>query len=101
MAYQLLVNRKAEKDIEETIDWYEAQSIGLGIEFLLEFISITPTIAKQPSFFTLKNPPYRRALMKKFPYAIWFAINDNKNEVIVLAVWNVKRDPEKLKQRLK
>ena len=33
MAYQLKVNRKAEIDVEEAIGWYEAQSIGLGIEF--------------------------------------------------------------------
>ncbi len=101
MAYQLLVNRNAEKDIEEATEWYDAQSKGLGIEFLIEFLAFADSISKRPSFFTLKNPPYRRALMKKFPFAIWFALNDNRQEVIVLAVWNVKRDPEKLNKRLK
>jgi len=101
MAYQLQVNRKAEKDAEEAIDWYEKQSSGLGIEFLLEFLSLSDSIVQKPSFFTLKTPPYRRALMDKFPYAIYFAINEPQKEVVLLAVWHVKRDPEKLKKRLK
>lgn len=38
--------------------------------------------------------------MKKFPYAIHFGINENLQEIIVLAVWHVKRDPAALKKRL-
>ena len=101
MAYQLQVNRQAETDVEEAIDWYEAQSNGLGIEFLIEFLALADSISQKPTFFTLKSPPYRRALMKKFPYAIYYAINDSQQEVAVLSVWHVKLDPEKLKRRLK
>ena len=101
MAYQLQVNRQAETDVEEAIDWYEAQSNGLGIEFLIEFLALADSIAQKPTFYMMKSPPYRRALMKKFPYAIYYAINDLPQEVVILSVWHVKRDPEKLKKRLK
>lgn len=62
---------------------------------------MTDSIAQHPVHFTPKYPPYRKVLMKKFPYAIYFAINDEAREVVVLTVWHVKRDPEKLKKRLR
>ncbi|MCC6722995.1 MAG: hypothetical protein IT258_00700 [Saprospiraceae bacterium] len=101
MAYLLQVKLQATLELEEAIAWYEGQSLGLGVEFLIEFLSLSDAIANKPSFFTMKSPPYRRALMKKFPYAIYFAVNDQANEVVILSVWHVKRDPEKLQKRLK
>jgi plasmid stabilization system protein ParE len=101
MAYQIQVKLQAELEMEEAIAWYESQSLGLGVEFLIEFLSLSDAIASKPSFFTMKSPPFRRALMKKFPYAIYYAVNDQKQEVVILSVWHVKRDPEKLKKRLK
>ncbi len=101
MAYKLQVNRRAEADVEEAVAWYEKQSYGLGIELLIEFLALTDSIAQHPTHYLLKHPPYRRALMKKFPYVVYFAVNEPAKEVVVLTVWHSKRDPEKLKKRLR
>jgi len=38
--------------------------------------------------------------MKKFPFVIHFAINEPVKEVLIMAVWHEKRNPEGLKIRL-
>lgn len=101
MAYNLQVNRNAEKDIEEAIAWYEEQRAGLGIEFFVELLSVTEQISLHPMRFPSEYAPHRKALMTRFPYAIHFGVNTNAGEVAVLAVWHTKRNPKVLKKRLK
>jgi len=101
MAYSIKAKRQADKDVEEAMDWYEEQRPGLGAEFLFEFLAFCDKISRHPTHFTPKYPPYRRSLMKKFPYAIHFAVNEKAKEVVILAIWHIKRDPEMLKKRLK
>ena len=38
--------------------------------------------------------------MKRFPYAIFYTIEEDKNEIFIAAVWHTKRNPKILKDRL-
>jgi len=38
--------------------------------------------------------------MKRFPYGIYFSILEDRNEVLIEAVWHQKRNPNRLRKRL-
>jgi len=101
MAYNLNLRPVAETDLEEAIEYYEQQSKELGIDFYLEFIAFCDLIENFPERFPPKFPPCQRVLMKKFPYEIYFYVDESRQNIEILTIWNRKRNPENLKKRLK
>ena len=55
-------------------------------------------IRRQPEIYPVVCETYRRALMRRFPYAIFFEYEETT--VIVYAVFHTSRDPEKWRRRL-
>ncbi|MBJ7428075.1 MAG: hypothetical protein JHD28_03835 [Bacteroidia bacterium] len=37
MSYQILIEKDAEKDIDDIISWYEKEQAGLGVSFIKYF----------------------------------------------------------------
>jgi hypothetical protein len=93
----------ASQDLLHAAKWYEQQQTGLGLE-LLEYIDQTiATIDSAPLAFqkrlTVKKMELRFVPLQKFPYAVVYAFNNA--QIIIFAIWAHKKDPKKLKKRLK
>lgn len=88
----------AELEIDEAIRFYEIQQEGLGRRFYGELRSAIARILEFPSAWTRVGPNSRRCLLKRFPYAILFAVR--KDEVLILAVAHQHRDPTHYAHRL-
>jgi plasmid stabilization system protein ParE len=89
---QIIVRPEAEAEVQQAFDWYEAQSEGLGFEFLRAADVCLSGIARNPFAYTvIKVPNVRRALIRRFPYALFYLIDDEK--IVVIAVFHVKRQP--------
>jgi plasmid stabilization system protein ParE len=39
--------------------------------------------------------------MKKFPYAVYFVVDESKQDVLIVAVWHERKDIRKLTRRIK
>lgn len=100
MAYQISVTQPAESELDEVMDWYEKEKSGLGITFLYHFLNRIAYLRENPYLYQEVYKAYRRVLMKKYPYAIYYGIEEQNQEVIVLAIWHTSKDPERLKNRL-
>ena len=48
-------------------------------------------IEREPAHFAFADTEVRRALLRRFPYAVYFIVDDAS--VIVLACLHVRRDP--------
>lgn len=66
-----------EQELREIIDYYNQCSSGLGTEFLNELESQIFKIAAMPTQWRIVEDDIRRALMKRFPYVIYFRVLDN------------------------
>jgi hypothetical protein len=75
MATDVNVRPLAEADVREAAFWYEGKREGLGVEFTLELDSLYDRIAQSPQQFPEVGEGARRALMRRFPYAVYFAIS--------------------------
>jgi plasmid stabilization system protein ParE len=72
MAAELRVALEAEQDIADAYGWYERQRIGLGEEFLSRVDASIQNILRNPELHRVVYETYRRILVRRFPYAIFY-----------------------------
>jgi len=72
MAAELVIAPEAELDIAEAYAWYEGSRVGLGEEFLGSIDGCIQSIRRQPDMFSIIHEGYRRALIRRFPYAVFY-----------------------------
>ncbi|MCU1327725.1 MAG: plasmid stabilization system protein [Bryobacterales bacterium] len=98
MPVELLLAPEAELDILEACTWYEHRRAGLGEESLSSVDASFARIRRQPGMYSVVHESYRRSLLRRFPYAVFFELSGAR--VTVYAVFNMSRDPDKWRQRL-
>lgn len=99
MKYRLIIRQEAEGDLSEAFEWYECQRKGLRYDFLLQVEAGFRFIEKNSLIHPEIYRRVRRHLIKRFPYKIFYRINEFK--LIMLAVIYSGRDPEWVKKRIK
>ena len=95
--YRLEANVAVELDVEAAFEWYEAEETSLGVLFLEELRSTYQRILDNPLAFQEIRSGIRRALTRKFPYAIYFVIE--RQTILIIAVLHTARDPEEWQKR--
>jgi hypothetical protein len=80
--------------------YYQAQSTGLGTEFLAEGEGerTIAAIVSHPKAAPKVKPDIRRRLLKRFPFGILYATT--VDEIVVLAVMHLRRRPGYWQDRL-
>lgn len=96
--FQLQAEAAVEFDVESAFQWYETEEPGLGFEFLKQLRSCYERLLRAPFGYQELRSGIRRALTKRFPYAVYFSIEDEF--VVVLAVLHMARDPAEWQQRV-
>lgn len=92
---RLVVRPSTELDIQDAANWYEDEEVGLGGEFVDELRNIVHRIGELPTQFPEVGRGVRRALLKRFPYAIYFLLRGAGDEraAIIIAVLHQRRSP--------
>jgi plasmid stabilization system protein ParE len=91
MNLPVVINPLAEEDIAEAKAWYNRQRDGLGDEFLEGVDEALNQIGQWPKLSRKVHQELRRKLVRRFPYGIFFRIDDT--QITVVAVYHCKRDP--------
>ena len=82
---QLEFRPAASRDLEKAAEWYESQFPGLGSEFLDEADRLKLRIAENPLQFPVLFRDTHRALLDRFPYAIYFRLNQDGALIVAVA----------------
>lgn len=99
MSRELIIKSVAKAETADAHNWYEQQRRGLGGEFLAAVESVLRVIQRNPGRYAPVHGEVRKARLARFPYAIYFIWRDDL--ISVLAIYHVKRDPQRLVERLK
>ena len=92
MKKPLIVRAEAEADLLEAYRWYEQQVRDLGGEFLLCVDAVMAAIERTPKLYpVVYKGIIRRALLRRFPYGVFFV--EGERSVSVIAVAHAKRNP--------
>jgi plasmid stabilization system protein ParE len=98
MANKLEFTTKALADVRAAQAWYEDQRPGLGDRFLTFLEECLEIVVKNPELFEVAYKQYRRTILRKFPYVVFYKYNGET--VKVYAVFHSARDPRKWRRRL-
>ena len=96
--YEIEAAPAVEADVESAFDWYEGEELGLGFEFLEELRAAYHRIFDHPFGYHDLRSGIRRALTRRFPYAVYFSIEDET--IVIVAVLSTARDPAEWQLRI-
>jgi hypothetical protein len=74
----------AQQELDETVDYYNAESQGLGDQFLLEVLSSLERIKQFPKAWHPFTQNSRRCQTRRFPYGIAYQILES--EILIVAL---------------
>ena len=94
---ELRVRPEAERDAHSAAVWYEAEQRGLGDEFLSAVGAAFRRIEESPKHFPVVHGHVRRAILQRFPYGVFFALDEQT--AMVMAVMHLHRDPSSWNRR--
>lgn len=98
MPNRLVFLPEARLDIADAYAWYEFQTPGLGAEFIRCLDVAFLSIERQPSIYPVVHEKYRRALVRRFPYAIFF--EPDKGKIVIYSVFHCSQNPKKWHLRI-
>jgi len=85
---------RARDDLDIAFEWYEDQRRGLGFEFLDCVEAAIETIRRMPKLYATQYNHFRRALVRRFPFSIFYTIE--KLEIVVHAIFDNRQNPARL-----
>jgi plasmid stabilization system protein ParE len=98
MAADVVLAPEAHLDIAEAYVRYESRRPGLGEEFLSSLDASMESLRRLPEMCQVVHGVYRRALIRRFPYAVFYEYAAAR--ITVYAVFHASRDPQKWRERL-
>ncbi len=93
--HKIIVSPRAQKEIENAIDYYALYSINAPINFISALQEAYCILETNP-FYRVHYSKIRALRIKHFPHSLYFIINENKNTVRVLSCFHNKRNPNNL-----
>jgi plasmid stabilization system protein ParE len=97
MIERVIVRRRAQRQIREAKLWYRNISLELGEDFLKSVDDAIALAQRYPLAFRLVHRTFRRVLLRRFPYALFYQFTEDR--IVVVAVLHQARDP-RVVQRL-
>ncbi|MGB3205727.1 MAG: type II toxin-antitoxin system RelE/ParE family toxin [Crinalium sp.] len=92
MNYALVFRPEVREELNEAYTWYESQQSGLGDEFVDCIDERLNQICLMPESYPVVYRDVRRAVVRRFPYAVYYRIVSSR--VIVTAIFHSHRDPK-------
>jgi hypothetical protein len=96
---KIKILKSASQDLIDGYRFYEKQSEGLGTYFLDTLYSDIDSLAIHGGIHPIYFDKYNRALSKRFPFAIYYRIENQT--VLVYAILDCRRSPAWIRKRIK
>ncbi|WP_417888145.1 type II toxin-antitoxin system RelE/ParE family toxin [Zunongwangia sp.] len=101
MGYTIKLLPVVHKDLRTAKKWYNDQKANLGEEFKAAVSKEIDYIGEFPEHYQRKYKELRQSLVERFPYAIFYIVEEEKKRIIVFGVLHTSRDPETIRKRRK
>lgn len=99
MAYKILMTPDAANQIDNAANYYKVfASKKTASNFLKEFKTTCKSIL-EILYFQVYFHDFRAIPMKKFPFLIFYTIDEPQNLIIIKAVFHTSQNPEKYPKR--
>ena len=96
--YPVRFSQTARAELIDAQDWYEGEAAGLGRRFREAIDALTERMSANPLQFPVVYKNVRRALLRRFPYSLFFVIEED-DSLLVIACFHASRDPSHWQRR--
>jgi plasmid stabilization system protein ParE len=93
MSYAFVSRPLVKQDITEAISYYQKITPLLAKQFLLRIKEAKIYIEQSPLGFQLKYKEVRTVLLKQFPYHIHYLIDEERKQIVILAIIHAYKNP--------
>ncbi|TZF84869.1 type II toxin-antitoxin system RelE/ParE family toxin [Pedobacter sp. BS3] len=87
-------------DLQKAKKWYNEQRAELGEEFKQEVNKEIDRIGTYPLHYQTKYKEIRVSYVTRFPYGIFYFIEEDKKQIIIIGVLHTKRNPNIIQKRV-
>jgi plasmid stabilization system protein ParE len=94
----LILLLQADLDIQSAFTRYEEYQSGRGQVFIRQLDAALALLRVHPDIAPVYAGPYRRMLIRDFPYGIFYQAQANR--IVVAAVIDLRQDPKILRRKL-
>ena len=101
MSYKIKLLPVVHTDLRKAKKWYQEKREVLAEEFKTQVNKEIDYIGKNPEHYQFKYKELRQSLVTRFPYAIFYLIEEEKKQVIIFGVLHTRRDPEIVRRRIR
>ena len=88
---------EADAELAEARQWYAHQREDLDVEFMNALDEALARIVSNPKQHPIVYRNLRRAVVRRFPFAVFYEVA--AEEIEVIAVFHSRRDPDRWKSR--
>lgn len=97
MAYRISVRKEAQADIYHAFSYYSQISSSLGGDFLASIDEVMSRISDGPLHYQIVYRDIRRALCRRYPYAVFYQVHENI--LLVFGVFHIHKNPQEWQDR--
>lgn len=83
---------EADADLTQVLAWYTERGHELGADFFACFEAVVHQIERFPEIAPVVHPPFRRALLRRFPYCVFYYLEPS--EAVIVGCFHAHRSPE-------
>ena len=94
MVYRIIVSPRAQKEIEDAIDYYTQHSVDAPLNFIT-ILKDTYKILEEKPFQRIRYKNVRAFKIRRFPFLLYFVIIEANKTVKILSCFHNKRNPAK------
>ena len=88
MIERVIFTGEADDDVAESYDWYERLELGLGEDFLRCVEACVLTIQRHPHLYPVAVDDFRRALVRRFPYEVFYEATTDAIVIYSVSHWS-------------
>ncbi len=93
--YNIVFQPKVKLDLQEAIDYYNKKQKGLGNNFYYLAKKLMESLSKDAFLYEIRFDDTRFLKVGKFPYVIYYYIDNKENTVYIDAIKCTYLNPEK------
>lgn len=95
MSYKIIVTPDAIQNIDDAVAYYKIKaSVKVAREFIEDYRKTFKDIQKT-KYFQIFFDDFRGKPMKKFPYIVFYTINEELKTIVIKAVFHTSQNPNK------
>lgn len=95
MGYKVIISQRAQQEIENAIDYYAMYSLDAPRRFVTLIAQAYILLETNPKL-KFSHGNVRRLKFKKFPYSLFFTVNEKTETVRILSCFHNKRNPKNM-----